>query len=124
MRHPFESVVTIVVGAGLPISQLAVRRLGWPGAAAVTAVSAVILATDLAKLAGDHSEGSLRRVLRLEAAAAGIATVTGALLLLDPAVPGLPDRGVGRPEMLRRIALGMLFGVLSARLRSQATAAG
>jgi hypothetical protein len=126
MRHPFESVVTIVVGAGLPISQLAVRRLGWPGAAAVTAVSAVILATDLAKLAGDHSEGSLRRVLRLEAAAAGIATVTGALLLLDPAVREARDEGwrVGRPEMLRRIALGMLFGVLSARLRSQATAAG
>jgi len=65
----------------------------------------------------------MRRVVRLEAVAAGAATVTGALLLLDPEVGEARDEGwrVGRSEMLRRIALGLLFGVLSARLRAQAT---
>jgi hypothetical protein len=123
---PLELAVTIVAGAGLPISQLAIRRLGWPGAAAVAAVSAGILAADLASLADNRSEGSVRRVLRLEAAAAGVATVTGALLLLDPGVEEARDEGwrVGRPEMLRRISLGLLFGVLSARLRSRAPAGG
>ena len=86
MSKPLEVAGTIVVGAGFPISQLVIKRVGWPGAAAVTAASAGILAADLANLAGGRSEGSIRRVVRLEAVAAGIATVTGALLLLDPGV--------------------------------------
>ena len=119
------SAVTIVVGAGLPISQLAIRRFRWPGAAAVTAVCAGILAADLANLATDRSEGAFRRIVRLEAAAAGLATVTGALLLLDPGVEEARDEGwrVGRPELFRRLALGLLFGLLSARLRFQTRAA-
>jgi hypothetical protein len=123
---PLELAVTMVAGAGLPISQLAIRRLGRPGAVAVMALSAGILAADVASLMGDRSEGSARRVVRLEAAAAAVATVTGALLLLDPGVQEARDEGwrVGRPEILRRIALGVLFGVLSARLRSRATPAG
>jgi hypothetical protein len=86
------------------------------------AVSAGILATDIANLATGRSQGNLRRLVRLEAAAAGAATVTGALLLLDPVVKEAVDEGwrVGRSEMVRRIALGLLFGLLSARLRFQA----
>jgi hypothetical protein len=122
MRHPLASVVVVAVGAGSPISQLAIRRFGRPGAAGVAAVSAGILAMDFANLATGRSQGNLRRLVRLEAPAAGAATVTGALLLLDPIVKEAVDDGwrVGRPEMLRRLALGVLFGVLSARLRFRA----
>lgn len=126
MRRLLDLAVTIVLGAGLPISQLAISRLRWPGAFAVTAVSAAILAADLANLAAGRSTGSMRRVVRLEAVAAGAATVTGALLLLDPEVGEARDEAwrVGRSEMLRRIAIGLLFGVLSARFRAQATPTG
>ena len=122
MRHLLASVAVVVVGAGMPISQLAIRRFGRPGAAGVTAVSAAILATDLADLATGRSRGNLRRLVRLEAAVAGAATVTGALLLLDPVVEEAVDEGwrVGRSELLRRLALGLLFGLLSARLRFRA----
>ena len=121
MSKPLEVAGTIVVGAGFPISQLVIKRVGWPGAAAVTAASAGILAADLANLAGGRSEGSIRRVVRLEAVAAGIATVTGALLLLDPGVREARDEGwkVGRAEMFRRMALGLMFGILTVRLRAQ-----
>ncbi len=122
MRHPLVSVVGVAVGAGLPISQLAIRRFGRPGAAGVAAVSAGILAMDLANLATGRSQGNLRRLVRLEAAAACVATVTGALLLLDPVVEEAVDEGwrVGRPELARRLALGLLFGLLSVRLRFRA----
>jgi hypothetical protein len=126
MRRLLGLAVTVVLGAGLPISQLAIGRLRWPGAAAVAAVSGAILAADLANLAAGRSTGSMRRVVRLEAAAAGAATVTGVLLLLDPEVLEARDEGwrVGRSEMLRRVALGLLFGVLSARFRAQVTPTG
>ena len=123
MRHPLASVVVVAVGAGLPISQLAIRRFGRPGAAGVAAVSAGILAMDLANLGTGRSHGNLRRLVRLEARGGwrGHASA-GALLLLDPIVKEAVDDGwrVGRPEMLRRLALGLLFGVLSARLRFRA----
>ena len=125
MRNPLALPVVVAAGAGFPISQLAIRRFGRPGAAGVLALSAGILATDIANLTTGRSQGSLRRIIRLEAAAAGAATVTGALLLLDPVVKEAVDEGwrVGRPELVRRIALGLLFGLLSARLRFQAAEA-
>jgi hypothetical protein len=126
VSKPLELAVTVVAGAGLPISQLAIRRLGWPGAAVVTAVTAGILAADLEALARGRIGGSVRRVVRLEAAAASVATVAGALLLLDPGVEEARDEGwrVGRAELLRRVALGLVFGILSARLRAEPTAKG
>ncbi len=126
MRRQIDLAVTIVVGAGLPISQLAIKRLRWPGAAVVTAVTAGILVADLANLATNSSTGTIRRLVRLEAATAGAATVAGARLLLDPGVESALAEGwqVRRSEMLRRLALGLLFGILSARVRSRAAAAG
>jgi hypothetical protein len=123
LSHP---VAVVAVGAGLPITQLAIRYLRWPGAAAVLVLSAGVLAADIADLASGRSTGTVRRVIRIEAAAAGAATVAGAMLLLDPSVKQARDEGwrVGRPEMLRRLSLGLLFGVLSARVRMQAGAAG
>ena len=93
--------VVVAAGAGFPISQLAIRRFGRPGAAGVTAVSGGILAMDLANLATGRSQGDLRRLVRLEAAATSAATVTGALLLLDPVVTEAVDSGwrVGRSEL-------------------------
>jgi hypothetical protein len=126
VRRLLDLALTVVVSAGLPISQLAIKRLRWPGAAAVTAVSAGILVADLANLATNRSTGTIRRAVRLEAATAGAATVAGARLLLDPGVESALAEGwqVRRSEMLRRLALGLLFGILSARVRSQAASAG
>jgi hypothetical protein len=119
VRNPLALPVVVLAGVGFPISQLAIRRFGRPGAAGVTAVSGGILAADLANLATGRSQGNLRRLVRLEAGAAGAATVAGAFLLLDPVVKDAVDKGwrVGRPELLRRVALGLMFGLLSARLR-------
>jgi hypothetical protein len=82
-------------------------------------VTAGVLATDVASLASGRSEGPLRRILRVEAVVAGVAMATGTMLLRDPEVREARDEGwgIGRPEMLRRLALGLLFGILSARLR-------
>ncbi len=126
MRRQIDLAVTVVVGAGLPISQLAIKRLRWPGAAAVTAVSTAILVADLANLATNRSTGTIRRLVRLEAATAGAATIAGARLLLDPGVESALAEGwqIRRSEMLRRLALGLLFGILSARVRSQRETAG
>jgi len=126
MSRLSNPALAVAVGAGLPISQLVIRYLRRPGAAAVLVVSAAILASDLGDLAAGRSTGTLRRVIRIEAVAAGAATVTGAMLLLDPAVEQARDGGlrVGRPEMLRRLSLGLVFGVLSARLRIPPGTAG
>lgn len=122
MGRLLELAVKLAVGAGLPLSQFAIFHLRWPAAAAVATVSAGILIADLADLATGRSEGPVRRVVRIEAVAAGVATVTGVLLLVDPGVQEARDQGwaIGRAEMLRRLALGLLFGILSARIKVQA----
>ena len=128
MRRLLELAVTLAIGAGLPMSQLAIRHLGRRGAAGVAVVSAAVLAADVGVLARAGADGrggsdeTLHRVMRVEAATAAIATVTGVLLLLDPGVTEARDEGwrVGRTEMLRRLSLGLLFGIRSARFRLEA----
>jgi hypothetical protein len=122
VRRLLELAAKLAVGAGLPLSQLAIQHLRWPAAAAVATVSAGILTADLADLATGHSQGTVRRVVRIEAVAAGVATITGVRLLVDPNVQEAQDEGwaLGRAELFRRLALGLLFAILSARIKVQA----
>jgi hypothetical protein len=114
-------VVLGLSGLGFPLTQLAVRRLGRPGAAVVEAVSVGLLARDAAMIAS----GAPRRLRRgpaallwLEAAAAVIASVLGLPLLVGVGARrrALEDRPSGA-EALRRLALGALFGLHTVRFR-------
>ena len=126
MRRLLELAVTLAIGAGLPLTQFAIRRMGRPAAAGSAVVTVGLLAANLADLAARRSDGPLRRIVRVETLVAAVAAVTGAILLLDPDVTEARDEGwrIGRAEMLRRLSLGLLFGLRSARFRLEAEQRG
>ena len=115
-------VVLGLSGMGFPLSQLAIRRLGRPGAALVSAVSVGLLARDAAMIAAG-APSRLRRgpaaLLWLETAAAGLASGLGLRLVADTGAiqQALDPRPSGRAEALRRFALGALFGLHTMRFR-------
>jgi hypothetical protein len=114
-------VVLGLSGLGFPLTQVAIRRLGRPGAAVVAVVSVGLLARDAAMIVGGAPD-RLRRgpaaLLWLEAVAAAIASVLGLRLLVDAEARGhaLDPRPSGA-EALRRFALGALFGLHTLRFR-------
>jgi hypothetical protein len=110
-----------VSGLGFPLTQVVIRAVGRPGAAAVEGVAAGLLVRDLVLVAG----GALRRLQSLpatllvaETAAALGATAAGLRLLRDE---DALKRAVGRQpdaaERARRIAIGALFGLHTWRFR-------
>ena len=114
-------VILGLSGMGFPLTQMAIRRLGRPGAAAVAAVSVGLLARDAAMIAGG-APARLRRgpaaLLWLEALAAGLASVVGLRLLANAvALQRALDPRPSGPEALRRFALGALFGLHTLRVR-------
>ena len=122
MRRSIGSVILAVSGAGFPLCQLAIRRFGWRGAALVEGVTAGLLVRDVAMIA-DGVPGRLRpgpaRLLRLEAVVAGAAVLSGLGPLADREVRAARQAGwhVPRAELVRRVALGSLFGVHTLRFR-------
>ena len=114
-------VVFGLSGLGFPMTQLAVRRLGRPGAAVVEAVSVGLLARDAAMIAGG-APGRLRRgpaaLLWLEAGAAAASSVLCLRLVADAGArrEAVAARPTGL-EVLRRFALGALFGLHTLRFR-------
>jgi len=114
-------VVLGLSGLGFPLTQMAIRRFGRPGAAVVEAVSVGLLARDVAMIAAG-APSRLRRgpaaLLWLEAAAAALAAVLGMRLLADAGARGRAlDARPSRSEALRRFALGALFGLHTLRFR-------
>jgi len=114
-------VVLVLSGLGYPLSQLAIWRFGARGALLVEAVSGGLLVRDAALLAtGVHRR--LRRgpalLLWGEAMIAAAATVASLPLLLDVAArERARGRRATRLEMVRRVAVGMLFGVHTLRFQ-------
>jgi hypothetical protein len=108
-------------GIGFPLSQLAIRRLGTPGALAVEAACGGLLIRDAAMLAAG-APSRLRRgpaiLLWLETAVGAAAVLTCLRPLLDAearhrAKEERPDRF----EAVRRAAVGTLFGLHTLRFR-------
>ena len=114
-------LVLVASSLGFPLTQAAVRRGGQAGAVLVEAVAAGLLVRDAALIASG-APGRLRAgpavMLYAEAAAAAVALVAGAPLLVSEGAreAAVPTRPVGR-EVLRRAALGVLFGLHTARFR-------
>jgi hypothetical protein len=109
-------------GSGFPLTQAVIARLGRPGAILVAGVTGGLLARDVALLVmGTHRrlEPGPAAMLWAETASAAVATGAGLLLLRDPAVADARRRGWSAPrrELVRRIAIGTLFGLHTMRFR-------
>ena len=113
--------VLALSGMGFPLTQAVIRRFGVRGALLVEAVCSGLLVRDAAMLAG-NAPRRLRRgpaaLLWLEAGAALAAALTclGPLLDADARLRALQPRP-DRAEAMRRIAVGMLFGLHTMRFR-------
>jgi hypothetical protein len=126
MRQVVGAVIAVVSGSGFPITQYAIARLGRPGAAVAGAVTVGILAVDIATIATSDTaaEGKgASALLYAETALAALATVASLALVTGQGLAAAKDRGwqVGWVELVRRISLGAMFGIRSARYRSYLT---
>jgi hypothetical protein len=108
--------------AGFPLTQLAMGRLGRRGAVLVAAVTAGMLVRDVALIAvatPHRLQQGPARLLWAETAIAAVATGASLLLLRDPDVAAARLRGWNVPtrELVRRLAIGTLFGLHTMRFR-------
>jgi hypothetical protein len=122
MNAILGSTIMGLSAAGFPLTQLVIGRFGRAGACASVAVAGGLLARDLA-LVATGTPGRLEpgpaRLLWAETAAAAVATGAGLALLRDREVAAARAKGWNVPpaELLRRIAMGMLFGLHTMRFR-------
>ena len=122
MSPPIGRAVLALSGLGFPLTQLVIRRFGKPGAVAVEVVCGGLLVRDAAMIASGVP-GRLRRgpagLLWLETASAVAAVLTGLRPLVN-ADAAHRAAGQGRPdrlEVVRRTAVGALFGLHTWRFR-------
>jgi hypothetical protein len=122
MHQALGAAIAIASGSGFPLTQLAIARFGRPGGAVVGVVTAGILAMDIATLVtrdADAEDMGQTALLYAETAVAALATAASLTLLTEQGLAAASTRGwrVGRTEILRRMALGAMFGMRSARFR-------
>ena len=121
MSPRLGQVVLGLSSAGFPLTQLAIRRLGRPGAMITEGVCVGLAVRDAALIA-TGAPGRLRRgpafLLWLELVAAVIAAVAGARLTSDPGASARADTPKpDRMEAARRAMVGLLFGLHTMRFR-------
>ncbi len=121
MLSRFDRLVLVLSTTGFLLSQMAIRRLGRPGAVMAAGVTAGLAVRDAA-LVASGTPGRMERgpaiLLWLELAAAIVATVLGLRLAIDKDPAGrAAARRPGRAESARRSAMGMLFGLSTSRVR-------
>jgi hypothetical protein len=115
---PRGLLLLVVSGLGFPLSQVAIAVLGRRGAALVETVVAAFLVRDARLL----SDGTARRppmpgaLLCLELAAACLAGILGLRSLTSHGLRDATARRPGAVELVRRVALGALFGLHTWRL--------
>jgi hypothetical protein len=114
-------LVLALSGAGFPLTQVAIRRLGRRGAIVTEAVCVGLAVRDAALIAAGVP-GRLRRgpalLLWLELAAALVAAALGLPLATGRTDVGhATDARPGRREAARRAAVGTLFGLHTTRFR-------
>jgi hypothetical protein len=121
MHEAVGAAMAIGSGLGFPITQLAIRRFGRPGAVAVGLFTAGVLAHDVTRIATRIEAGSStgKAVLYAETAAAALATVATLTLATEAGLEAATSRGwrVGPLELIRRTTLGMMFGMLAMRFK-------
>ncbi len=104
----------VLSGLGFPMSQLAIRRLGRSGAIIVEGVTTALAARDTYLVVSGVPD-RLRLVpaglLYAELAMAAVASVLGLRVLIDHETLQAAPRPAGVQELLRRVALGTLFGL-------------
>lgn len=123
MNRALGGAIAVVSGSGFPLTQFAIARLGRPGAAIVTVVTAGILAVDIASIATHGAAGErrgARTLLYAETALAAVATAANLALVTESGLARARTKGwqVGWVELVRRISLGALFGIRATRFRS------
>jgi hypothetical protein len=119
MRRSFGLCLLGLSAAGYPLTRVALRRGGRPGAIVVEAVSAGLAVRDAAMIAGGAPD-RLRPIpailLRLELAAGIVASVAGVSPLRRRARGSRPrSPGEGLIEGVRRTALMALFALHTIR---------
>jgi hypothetical protein len=122
MNRTMGTAIQGLSGAGFPLTQLAIGRLGRRGAVLVAGVAAGLLVRDVAMIAmgtPHRLQPGPARLLWAETAVAAVATGASLLLLRDPDVAAarLPGRNVPPRELVRRFAIGTLFGLHTMRFR-------
>jgi hypothetical protein len=122
VNRALGGAIAVVSGSGFPLTQFAIARLGRPGAAIVTVVTAGILAVDIASIVTRNpaaGEGRERGLLAIEVAAASVAAVANLAMITEPGLEAARARGwqVGPVELVRRVSLGVMFGMRAARFR-------
>jgi hypothetical protein len=116
-------IVLVASGMGFPLTQVAIARLGRPGIVGVQAVTACLLVRAVA-LVATGTPGRLERgpaaLLLAETVAASVATVANATLFTRAGREAAMARGwrVGKREIVRRVAMGTLFGLHTMRFRN------
>ncbi|HLX34666.1 MAG TPA: hypothetical protein VKR30_05415 [Candidatus Limnocylindrales bacterium] len=114
-------LVLALSGAGFPLTQLAIRRLGRSGAIVVEGVAVLLLTRDAAMIAGGTPSRLGRGpaiLLWLETAVAAAATLFGLRLVFDAtARRHAAESRPTRFEAVRRAAVGGLFGLHTLRFR-------
>ena len=122
MRRALGQLTLTVSGSGLALTQLVIRRGGRRGALVAEAVSAGLLVRDVAMIA----TGVPRRLSRgpavllyAEAGAAAIATGAGLRAMGSSGLEDARKPGWKVPpgELVRRLAVGTLFGLHTVRFR-------
>lgn len=119
MASVFARVALALSAIGYPLTQLAIRSWGFSGALVAEAVSVALLVRD-AGLIAIRTSGRLRRgpaiLLWFETVAAAVATVSNLRLLVDAnARERALEQGPDRLEVVRRSAVGALYGVHTIR---------
>jgi hypothetical protein len=122
MHKALGTGIAVVSGSGFPLSQILIARLGRPGAIAVAVVTAGILARDVSLVVTGRPAADAPRLaplLYVETAVAAVATVTSLASITDAGLEAARsrERWVGGVELLRRMSLGLLFGLHAMRFK-------
>jgi hypothetical protein len=114
MRRRMGRVVLVASGLGFPLTQVAVRWLGRPGALVVEGVAVGLLARDAALIASgtpSRLEPLPAALLYTETAMAALAAATCLPMVVDPAARARAlEPRPSAPEVVRRVAVGAMFG--------------
>ena len=119
MRRALGLPLFALSGLGFPLSQLAIASLGRRGALLVEAVTSALLARDAYLLASGTPARLApvpKALLYAELAVAAWASALGLRALRSSGASEAASRTPGAGEVLRRIALGTLFGLHTWRL--------
>jgi glycerate kinase len=115
-------IILVASGLGYPLTQVAIARLRRPGAIVVQTLTIALLVRDAA-LVATGTTGSLERgpaaLLVAETAAASVAAIANTSLGTAAGRAAATTRGwhVGKRELVRRAAVGALFGIHTIRFR-------